>query len=265
MGTPFAYYGGKARLAPHLVSLFPAHNTYCEVFGGGAACLFRKEPSLHEVYNDIDGDLVHLFRTLRDTPDELIRRLTLTPHAAEEHAAARSAMRGGGWDDPIERARQFYVLWGQSYGKKIAATYVRARNYRPGLGREWARKVDGLWDVAERLRRVQFDNLDFRLFIAKHDDPNTFFFCDPTYVWSTRGSRHDYRHEMSDADHHDLLGLLTTAQSRVMVCGYDCELYRSYLSDWHVWTKDVPAMVCRERTRRTETVWMNFEPTPRLA
>lgn len=69
-----------------LLPLIPPHHTYVEVFGGGAALLFNKEPSPVEVYNDIDGNLVNFFRVLRD-PEKFQRfyqLLQLTPYSREE-------------------------------------------------------------------------------------------------------------------------------------------------------------------------------------
>ena len=50
---PLAYVGGKRRLAPQLIALFPEHRTYVEPFSGGAQVFFAKTPSAVEVLNDI--------------------------------------------------------------------------------------------------------------------------------------------------------------------------------------------------------------------
>ena len=71
MGALVRYHGGKVRLAAKIISLFPQHDGYVEPFGGGAAVLLAKPRSRLEVYNDIDGDIVTLFRVLRDLPKRL--------------------------------------------------------------------------------------------------------------------------------------------------------------------------------------------------
>lgn len=105
MKPPFAYYGGKARLAPWIVSLMPRHEVYVEPCLGAGAVFFAKPPTEHEIINDLDGAIVTFFRVLRDRPDELIRLCELTPYARAELAAADPDEDGL---DELERARR---LW----------------------------------------------------------------------------------------------------------------------------------------------------------
>lgn len=103
------WHGGKWKLAPWIIQNMPAHRTYVEPFGGAASVLLRKPRSYAEVYNDLDGDLVNLFRVTRDRGEELIRALELTPFAKDEFLGAYEVapegfgrLRGPGIDDPGE-------------------------------------------------------------------------------------------------------------------------------------------------------------------
>jgi site-specific DNA-adenine methylase len=60
------YHGGKFRLAPRLIEIFPPHRVYTEVFGGGASVLFHKPRCYSEIYNDLDGEVVNVFLVLQD-------------------------------------------------------------------------------------------------------------------------------------------------------------------------------------------------------
>lgn len=87
-----------------------------EPFGGGASVLLKKEPSEAEVYNDLDGDVVNLFRVLRnpESSQALIAACALTPYSREEftHAYGHS-------EDPVERARRLVVRATMGFGSLI--------------------------------------------------------------------------------------------------------------------------------------------------
>ena len=116
------YYGGKFRLAPWIVGQFPAHDCYVEPFGGAASVLFAKHPSRHEVYNDINGQVVGFFRVLREQPDALINAIRWTPHSRAEMRAS--------WADPgepgtLEAARRLYTRSYQSFSNAPLARCAR--------------------------------------------------------------------------------------------------------------------------------------------
>ena len=101
------WHGGKWRLAPWIISHFPPHRIYTEVYGGAASVLMRKPRCYSEIYNDLDGEVVNLFRVLRDevSAEKLQNALRLTPFAREEFNLAYSPT-----DDSIERARRLTVV-----------------------------------------------------------------------------------------------------------------------------------------------------------
>ncbi|WP_256981269.1 MULTISPECIES: DNA adenine methylase [unclassified Rhodococcus (in: high G+C Gram-positive bacteria)] len=103
---PFAYYGGKTRLAPAIAAALPAHTQYVEPYAGSLAVLLAKTPARLETINDLDGDIVHFWRILRERPDDLARACVLTPHARTERIDA--LQRPADLDD-IERARRIWV------------------------------------------------------------------------------------------------------------------------------------------------------------
>lgn len=82
------YTGGKFRIAPQIVELMPAHDVYVEPYGGAASVLLAKAAAPCEVYNDIWGEVVNVFRQLRDSQEALLRGLFLTPYAREEYEGA---------------------------------------------------------------------------------------------------------------------------------------------------------------------------------
>lgn len=89
MKAIFRYPGSKWSLAGWIISHFPAgyeKMVYLEPFCGSGAVFFNKEPGAVETINDLDGDVVNLFRVLREAPDELRRALELTPYSREVYS-----------------------------------------------------------------------------------------------------------------------------------------------------------------------------------
>jgi DNA adenine methylase len=153
----FRMYGGKFRLAPWVISHFPAHEIYVEPFGGAASVLMLKQRSRVEIYNDLFGDLVNVFRVLRDPKQaaKLTRLIRLTPFAREEyndsHASIRSTIK-----DPVDRARRTIFRSIASFGsaglqKNSNAGFRRSTSYGKRYAIEWANYPDQIISFTERL------------------------------------------------------------------------------------------------------------------
>lgn len=264
----FGWYGGKFSHLEWLLPLLPPTYHYCEPFGGSAAVLLNRAPAPVETYNDLDGEVVNFFRVLRDAPDELIRRIALTPFSREELRLACSTEKPS---DPIERARRFYVRARQTRtGLAQTATPGRwaycvgtSRAGVAGAVSRWFGGIEALFHIADRLLGVQIENLDALEVIRKYDSPDTLFYCDPPYVHGARGDVHAYAYEMSDADHRRLAELLHTVQGKVALSGYRCELMDNLYKDWH--RTDAPPRICHSvKQIRQEVLWTNYDPQEAL-
>lgn len=251
------YPGGKKRLASWLVSKMPPHHSYLEPFFGGGAVLFEKTPAPIETVNDLDGDVVNFFRVIREqeSRERLKEWLEYTPYAREVYEDSFREPR-----DEIERAGFFAVHSMQSHGFRLSGDCgwkkdVHGREDAYAL-RYWNELPGTLAGLATRLKKVQIENRPALELIRAFNHPNVLIYCDPPYVLSTRG-RKQYRHEMTDDDHRELLKELCKSRAMVMLSGYDCELYEEYLKDWRTVQIDTRA---QNNLHRTETLWMNFEP-----
>lgn len=74
MSAIIPWLGGKRRLAKHIIPLFPEHECYVEPFAGGAALFFMKPEAHVEVLNDINGDLINLYRVVQNHLDEFCKQ-----------------------------------------------------------------------------------------------------------------------------------------------------------------------------------------------
>lgn len=252
------WHGGKWMLAPWIIGHFPEHRCYVEPFGGAASVLIRKPRSYAEVYNDLDDDVVNLFRVLR-SPEaaRLIRLLRLTPFARVDFMEAYQLS-----DDPVERARRLVERSFMGFGANghARSTSFRANSNRSGTtpAHDWANYPDALENIVERLRGVVIEHRDALQVMAAHDTPETLHYVDPPYVFSTRSDlSKDYRHELTDADHGALLAFLRDLKGTVILSGYPHELYDNMLADWH---RIERAALADGAKKRTEVLWINRRP-----
>lgn len=257
------WHGGKWLLAPWIIQHFPKHRIYVEPFGGAGSVLLRKERAYAEVWNDLDGDVVNLFRVLRsDEASRLVEMLELTPFAREEfHAAYRT-------DDacPVERARQLIIRSFMGFGSNGHAriTGFRANSNRSGTtpAQDWANYPDALNEIIRRLAGVVIENRDAKRVMSAHDSADTLHYVDPPYVFSTRADlAKDYVHEMTDDDHAELLDFVRQLSGMVVLSGYPHDLYDAALSGWRRVDRVAFADGARERT---EVLWINPRCAERL-
>lgn len=257
------YHGGKFRLAPWICSFFPAHHVYVEPFGGAASVLLHKKRAHCEVYNEISGEIVNVFRVLRDPERaaQLQRLLELTPFARAEFDASYEPS-----DDPVEQARRTVARSFMGFGSG-AVFSKHSTGFRTGVrgSRNKSAASDLLsWPAevpafVERLRGVTIEQRDALYLMARTDGPGTLFYVDPPYPLSTRGSargvRQKYAQELTDDDHRRLAGVLQDLQGMVVLSGYPCDLYdRDLFASWERHERQALADGARERT---EVVWLN--------
>jgi len=228
--SPITYYGGKGNLISKLLEYVPLHEYYLEVFGGGASLLFAKESVEAEVYNDIDGELVNLFRVIRDHFDEFYKKVALTPYARGEYLFCKETYKD--CEDPVERARRFFVALRQGFsGQAEAGWRYSLKSKKAGLFASissWLSTIEMLPYIYMRLMYVQIENLHWRECMEKYNDWEWagFFYLDPPYLPDTRRKPSAYRFEMTRKDHEEMVEwLLTKSKTKVMLSGYDNDLY----------------------------------------
>ena len=250
------WHGGKWMLAPWIIENFGPHRAYVEPFGGAASVLMRKKRSYAEVYNDLDDDVVGLFRILRDpvTAKELANRVSLTPFARCEFLGAYEVN-----EDPIERARNLIIRSFMGFGSNghARATGFRACSNRSGTtpAHDWQNLPENLLLVSERLKGCIIENRNALEVMDQHDSPDSLHFIDPPYLLETRtDTRPDYKHELSLEDHEELLTFLRSIKGAVVLCGYPSDIYESEL---HGWERIDRKALADGAKPRTECLWLN--------
>jgi DNA adenine methylase len=266
MRSIITYYGGKGYSWRQIVPRFSPHHTYVEPFGGAANVLLNKPPSAVEVYNDIDSNVVTIFRVLRDSPDEIRRALELTPYSREEYVRCLGPLDGL---DDVEKARRLIVRYRQTFGGQgqkatpgqWCCSVTKSRRGMAGAVSGWLSTIDAVLPaVVERFRRVLIENLPWQEIIRRYDTPETLFYCDPPYLLSTRNGCVGYKYEMTLEEHRELAEVLNSVKGHVVLSGYASPEYDEWYAGWERVEFEVAVTVRldkgRSHDRHTEVLWI---------
>lgn len=251
------YHGGKWKLAPWIISHFPKHRTYTEAFGGGGSVLLRKPRSYAEVYNDLDGEIVNLFRMARDRGSDLERLVRLTPFAREEFVESYQPA-----ECDLEQARRTLIRSFMGFGSASVSKQVtgfRSNSNRSGTtpAHDWANYPRALEITIERLQGVVIENREAIDVLKQHDSAETIHYVDPPYVLETRWLKDKtkaYKHEMTDEHHRQLAEVLLKLEGGVILSGYRCPLYDELYKGWRRIDKAAHADGAADRV---ESLWFS--------
>ncbi|MCX8587276.1 MULTISPECIES: DNA adenine methylase [unclassified Gilliamella] len=253
------YFGGKFRLAPWIISNFPNHSVYVEPFGGAGSVLLRKNKIPREVYNDIDCSVFNLFKILRDpqSAKKLIQLIALTPFHRNEYLNACYC----NCSDEIIQASQLLIRSFMSFSsngihQKNSGFSGSTKKRGTTDATTWAKIPANLLAIVERLQGVIIENIPAIELLDKHDGPETLFYCDPTYMHATRTTTAGYQYEMTLVDHEIFLNKIKRVEGRVVIFGYNSELYNDMLNGWDRKCTNARAASQRGPMIRTECVWI---------
>ena len=271
MNKFFRWYGGKIRMLEKLEALIPEHQIYMEPFIGSGALALNHIKSPVEIINDLDGDIVNLFRVMSDKEKgkELIERLSHVAYDRTVFDAAREEQKNNfkGYNT-IDKAVLTYIMISQSFNAArnsfSKGGYASNELYHQDM-------LDNLPKVYERLEHVKIFNVDaLDLLECYVDNEKVFAFLDPPYRHDLRGKNANkiYKCELSEIQQIRLLKIIRNAKAKILLCGYKAEkgidLYDAYLLPygWKCYKlMDVPKSAQNKATRdiATEYVWCNYE------
>ena len=268
VGSILVWWGGKGSMANRIMSIFPKHTKYVEVFGGAGHTLFQKDQSREEVYNDIHQGLIGVWTVMQDKEmkDELKRRLELTPYSRKEFMHCRDT-----WEeetDPVEKARKFYVTVMQSFsaGLRNWKAIKRGDGIASNVSKMYANIVNRFDYVHKRLQKIKIESMDYKDLLKKHDGPDTLFYIDPPYVGETRTMQDGYDHEMIDVSlHEELVDLLLNLEGKALLSGYDHPVYDRLVENG--WNKILLGEFAKssgfnktgnKKTVGEEVLWINY-------
>jgi len=255
MRSLFPYVGGKHRVAKKLIKLFPEHTCYVEVFAGAANVLLAKEPSKAEVLNDINNDLVNIFRVVRWHPDELLKELACMTHSRQEFMDYHDQP---GLTD-VQRAARYWFKLKATFGGTGAAgaKNFATGTYRKAMTRNIAFEV--IQQVYERLDGVFIENDDFEKLISRYDRTHSLFFCDPPY-WQVAAN---YGVSFEWSDHQRLAKVLRNIKGKFLLTINNHPQIKKLYHGLPVKKLPVCYTICRFGTQKTHELIIANYPLPR--
>ncbi|WP_213766732.1 DNA adenine methylase [Caballeronia sp. dw_19] len=232
MATPIIpWIGGKRRLADHLIPRFPKHECYVEVFAGGAALYFLRPPAAVEVINDINGELINLYRVVQHHLEEFVRQFKWALTSRQVFKWLQDTRPETLTD--IQRAARFYYLQQNCFGAKLESqSFGTATTTPPGLN--LLRLEETLSAAHLRLAATFIERLDWKACIDRYDRPHTLFYLDPPY-WETEGYGVPFEH----AEYVAMAARLRTLKGRAIVSLNDHPDIRRAFDGFHIETVDI--------------------------
>jgi DNA adenine methylase len=265
MNAILKYPGAKWSCADWIISMIPNHNVYLEPYFGSGAEFFNKKPTKYETINDIDGNVVNLFKVIRDNPNDLARLIELTPYARDEFEFILEPKAGAEinlTDNNVENARRFMVRCSQGFGSKLAdrSGWKNTKQSNGPVNPDvWSKVPEHIRNTAYRLKHAQIERKPAIELIRAYNYTNCFIYADPPYLGQTRNNKRIYRNEMKEEpEHKELLEALLKHSGLVMISGYDSDLYNNLLSGWYKATMPTHS---DSGAPRTEVLWMNYTPS----
>lgn len=259
-----SYFGGKYPHLTWLIPLLPKGNYhFVDIMCGSANVALNVDYPLITI-NDLNDDVVNLFKVLRDHYDEFVRRIYFTPFARAE---LNNIIDTDDQEyDNIEKARRYFTRSQLGYGANgsqnnhrgagMEYTIQRTAYYRVD---NWNFKLNKLPEIVDRLRHFQIESRDALLLFEKVNRPGTVVYFDPPYMLSTRKSKKRYRHEQEDDFHHALAAAVKSAECHIAISGYATELYDEIFPGL-IKTIAPVSKANNGKVPVQECLWTNYDP-----
>lgn len=248
------WIGGKRRLAKQILPLFPDHTCYVEPFAGGAALFFMKDPAKIEVINDVNGDVVNLYRCVANHLEELVKQFRWSLVSRQMFEWAQMTHPDTLTD--IQRAARFLYLQKACFGSRVDKQHFGTRASAPPT-LNLLRIEEELSLAHLRLARVTIEHLDWQACVRRYDRPHTLFYLDPPY-YGTAGYGVDFPLDQYTA----MAELLRTMAGKAVVSVNDIPEMREAFAGLHIRATDIAYTVGggAKAKQAGELIISNFRP-----
>lgn len=220
-----SWIGGKKLLRNKIMEQFPGsdeYDRYIEVFGGAGWVLFARDKHAPlEVLNDVNGELINLYRCVKYHCEALQKELEWQFVSREQFFDSREQIHSRGLTD-IQRAARYFLLIKNSFGTDLRSFAVRGKNLD--------NSIQFLSEVKERLKSTVIENKDFEGLIKTYDRDRALFYLDPPYFEAEQY----YDADFEEDDHVRLKESLDNIKGRFVLSYNDCEFIRQLYNGYEI-------------------------------
>lgn len=246
----------KKNLIQWIVSNLPAdidEMIYVEPFSGGACVLLNKNKSKIEVINDLDQEVIGIYKAIRNEPKEFTRRLNL--YKCCEETFVRSQKKSG-FEDYLDRAINDFILtkMSKSESRKVFSSEI-CQKCKKIKTSPWSSSIEEMNQISERIKETHIFNLPAIEIIKKFDTPNVFIFCDPPVLLETKNKKSMYESKMTTDDHIELSIALNDFSGKVLLTGILNPLYKRLYAGWKMEKRKTTSKI----KKNLEVIWKNYE------
>jgi len=250
LSPPIAWLGGKSKLRSYIIEMMVPHRTYVEVFGGAGWVLFGKGESRVEVYNDVNSELVTLWKVIQNPLwlEEFFKRVEFMLVSREQYREFSDADPAG--MDMVDRAIRFFYLLRLGFGGQIERDLQISQKSKPpevdkmGIYKQFI-------EAQMRLRNVYIEHLSFDELIPRYDtkDGDSYFFCDPPY-YETKGysaGRDGKKLLFGPQEHRVLRSILEKVRGKWLLTCNDHPEIRKLYDGYEMREVDVMYTMCKDK------------------
>lgn len=254
--APISYYGGKQTLLTRILPLIPPHKKFCEVFLGGGAVYWTKEPSPIEVINDMDGFVINFYKVVKTDSATLKSLIESIPISRKAHDEACLMRQFPHLFSDVQRAWSFFYMANTSIFSILEnAMNTPTTDSKPI--KTYVGKVDRFTEsYANRLKHTFIESRDALYCLSRHDSPDTFHFIDPPYFQANMGHYAGY----SQKDFEALLEMCGGLKGKFLLTCYPSDVLDTYAArfGWIVERHDMSLSAGSKGKRKTECFVRNY-------
>jgi DNA adenine methylase len=225
------WIGGKRRLAKQILPRFPDHQCYVEPFCGAAALYFMKDQVKSEVINDINGELINLYRVVKYHLEPLIQEFRWSLTARQQFDWHKHQPCDQLTD--IQRAARFFYLQKCSFGARVEGQTFGTATTSPAR-LNLLRLEEDLSQAHLRLSSATIEHLPWETCIERYDRAHTLFYCDPPY-WGTEG----YGVEFGLEQYRRMADLARSIKGKMLISVNDIPEMRAAFKGLDIRTTDI--------------------------